>query len=74
MPVDRDAVRAWLEASCAAQGVPVLVSDPGVISQVGVLVRGAPMGAGSREGAEPMGARSQAPGGDDSGGVEYSRA
>lgn len=40
MAVDRDAVRAWLEASCAAQGVPVVVSDPGVIANVAVLLGG----------------------------------
>ena len=33
-------VRAWLEASCAAQGVPVVVTDAVVLSQVAVLVSG----------------------------------
>lgn len=33
-------VRQWLEASCAAQGVPVVVTDAGVLSRVGVLVSG----------------------------------
>jgi hypothetical protein len=40
MAVDREALRAWLEASCAAQGVSVLVSDPGTVAQVGVLLGG----------------------------------
>ena len=40
MGVDREALRVWLVASCAAQGVPVAVTDPVVIAQVGVLLRG----------------------------------
>jgi len=56
MSVDRDAVRAWLERSCAEQEIPVMVSDAAVIAQVGVLLRGAsPLGGGSRQGAEPRG-------------------
>jgi hypothetical protein len=35
-----EAVRAWLEASCIAQGVPVVVTDAAVLSQVAVLVSG----------------------------------
>lgn len=35
-----EAVRAWLEASCVAQGVPVVVTDAVVLSQVAVLVSG----------------------------------
>lgn len=31
-------VAAWVEASCAAQGVPVKVSDPHVVARVGVLL------------------------------------
>lgn len=33
-------VAAWVEASCAAQGVPVKVSDPAVVKAVGVLMGG----------------------------------
>lgn len=44
-----DQVREWVEASCTAQGVPVLVSDPGVVARVGVLL-GAP-------GRKPAGGR-----------------
>lgn len=40
MGIDREALRAWLEASCAVQGVPVLVADAGVVAQLGVLLRG----------------------------------
>ncbi|TFB58963.1 hypothetical protein E3N94_04010 [Cryobacterium sp. Sr3] len=38
--IDRAALRAWLEATCALQGVPVAVTDIGVVSRVGVLLRG----------------------------------
>jgi hypothetical protein len=36
--IDRDALRAWVVASCAEQGVEILVSDPGVLASVGVLL------------------------------------
>ena len=39
MAIDRAAVLAWLQASCVAQGVPLLVTDVGIVSQVGVLLR-----------------------------------
>jgi len=38
--VEVEVVRAWLEASCIAQGVPVVVTDAVVLSQVAVLVSG----------------------------------
>lgn len=38
--IDRDALRVWLEQSCAVQGVPVVVSDSSAIARVGVLLRG----------------------------------
>jgi hypothetical protein len=40
-------VAAWVAASCAAQGLPVRVSDPVVVRQVGAL-----LGAGSGGGRE----------------------
>lgn len=40
MAIDRATVRAWLEASCMAQGVPVGVTNPAVVALVGVLLRG----------------------------------
>lgn len=40
MPIDRDALRLWVEASCAAQGVQVQVTDPGVVAQVEALTGG----------------------------------
>lgn len=36
--VDREALALWVERSCAAQGVPVHVSDPAVLARVGVLL------------------------------------
>ena len=35
-----DGLRAWVEASCSAQGVPVKVTDPMVVARVGVLLTG----------------------------------
>ncbi len=65
MAIDRDAVRAWVELSCVAQGVPVVVSDAGVVAQVGGLVRlGSPRG-GPRQGSARGGQGSQSPAGDD---------
>ena len=40
MPLPLEVVRAWLVASCHAQGVPVVVADRGVLAQVAVLVGG----------------------------------
>lgn len=50
-----DELAAWVEASCAAQGVPVKVTDPTVRRRVGVLLgaseapRGGARGAGDHE-------------------------
>ena len=33
-----EVARAWVERTCAAQGVPVKVTDPGVIGAVVVLL------------------------------------
>lgn len=38
--VDPEAVRAWLRLHCAAQGVPVQVTDPDVIRNAVVLLTG----------------------------------
>lgn len=40
--VDQRVLAAWVEATCAAQGVPVRVTDPGVLARVGVLMGAAP--------------------------------
>jgi hypothetical protein len=57
-------VAAWVAASCGAQGVPVRVSDPVVVRQVGVLLGAAPAGsrAHPRSGStRDRGVRSVAP-------------
>ena len=33
-------VRQWVDSTCAAQGVPVMVTDLGVLARVGVLIGG----------------------------------
>lgn len=65
MAIDRDALRAWVEASCSAQGIPVVVTDPGIIAQVGGLVRLGGTRGGSRQGAQRVRRGSQAPSGND---------
>ncbi len=47
-----DQLAAWVEASCAAQGVPARVSDPAVLRRVGVLLGGL-LGGLRGEGSEP---------------------
>lgn len=50
-------VCAWLQASCAAQGVPEVVTNPATLSSVAALVTGRaagpPEGAVRREGDRP---------------------
>lgn len=53
---DPEAVRAWVEASCAAQGLPVTITDSTVLGRVAGL-----LGAPPRKGRGPTGA---APGSD----------
>jgi len=36
--LDPDAILEWLQTSCAAQGVPVVIRDHGLISQVAALL------------------------------------
>jgi hypothetical protein len=38
MVLDLDAVRAWVERTCAAQGVPVFVADAAIVGRVGSLL------------------------------------
>jgi hypothetical protein len=42
MGVSAEDVAAWLAASCAEQGVPVLVTDPRVLADVAALLSAAP--------------------------------
>jgi hypothetical protein len=51
---------AWLQASCTAQGVPVIVSDPGVVATVATLC-GAPSPAGAPPRPRTAWLRSEAP-------------
>jgi len=64
MAVDRDAVRAWLEASCAVQGVPVALTDASLVSQVSVLLGGRDGARRPPTGVERGTRRSQSPRGD----------
>lgn len=42
MGLSGDALAAWVEASCSAQGVPVKVADAAVVGRVVVLLDGGP--------------------------------
>lgn len=54
-----------MEASCAIQGFPVAITDIGVVSRVGALMRGRDGAKQPRSGARTDRA-SQLPGGNDS--------
>jgi hypothetical protein len=41
MGIDVAALRAWVELTCAAQGIPVAVTDSATVFRVGVLLSGA---------------------------------
>lgn len=69
MMLDRQRLAAWVEASCAAQGVPVRVTDPGVIARVGVLLGGAP-GTDGRGSGRSTAAVSEPPDGLNAGRVQ----
>ena len=64
----RAAARAWVEASCAAQGMPVRVADPTILAQVAGLLGAAPGpgGVAPRRSVPESGA----PDGGDAAGVE----
>lgn len=72
MAIDRDALRAWVAASCEAQGLEVLVSDPGVVARVGVLLGGREAARRPPAGGEHGFRQSQSPGGQNSARVESS--
>jgi hypothetical protein len=75
MGVSPEVVAAWLSASCAEQGVPVLITDPHVLADVAVLLsgRGVPGSARSLGKARPAWV-SDLPDGSDPAGVEGSAA
>ena len=45
--IDHDRLASWVESSCTSQGVPVRVTDPGILAQVGSLM-GVAGGAGRK--------------------------
>lgn len=51
MALDRDAVAAWVRASCEAQGIGVYVSDSSVLDRVRAVVSGGRPGAVPQRGA-----------------------
>lgn len=70
-----DVVGAWIAASCEAQGLPVMVTAPGVVSMVSVLLTGrANPPATQRGSAGPAGRPpvSEPPHGHHSGGLDAS--
>jgi hypothetical protein len=72
MVIDPEVMRVWLEDSCALQGVSVVVTDAGVVAQVGVLLRGRDAAGPRREAGSAAPVSSVAPHGDDSERVERS--
>lgn len=50
--LSEDQVRSWTEASCAAQGVPVFVTDPEAVTDVVVLLGVVTDGPARRASAE----------------------
>lgn len=66
-----EAVAAWVEASCADQGVPVKVTDPAALRRVSVLLGGR---AATGAPAPVRPADSEPPHGHDPGGVEPAAA
>jgi len=57
MPVDMQLLAAWVAASCAAQGVPVFVSDSGVLTRVQTPIGAGGVERGGSALAEPRAAR-----------------
>jgi hypothetical protein len=65
MGIDIAALRAWVELTCAAQGIPVAVTDSATVFRVGVLLSGRDA-ADSRGATDAATVRSQLPSGNDS--------
>lgn len=73
MALTREQVAAWVQRTCAEQGVPVYVSDPATIDQVVTLLRGrTPERTRAERGSTGRPARSDSPDGPDAVGVERS--
>ena len=64
-----EAVASWVEASCAAQGMPVAVVDTEAIIRIGVLLRGT-RAAGRVRSTDRSAGPSAGPGGADPVGIE----
>lgn len=65
-------IRAWVEASCTEQGVPVAVSDPSTLDRVVVLLAGGAAALAPQRGRRGAARGSELPDGTDAGGVEAS--
>lgn len=65
---------AFVRASCERQGVPVLVSDAGIVGQVSALLGGGAGGAARRTPGAPRPTSSEAPDDLDSVRIEHSAA
>ena len=73
--VDHEALASWVEASCERQCLPSKITDSRTIAQVTTLLGGKP--GGPERGASTVGApgaRSEAPHGVDSIGIESGRS
>ncbi len=57
---DPEAVRAWVERTCAAQGVPVKVRDPGVIRDAVALLGQSRQTGSTRSGSKRVRPRTAA--------------
>ena len=60
MGLTRQEVAAFVQASCAAQELPVKVTDAAVVGRLAVLLRGGAPGAGRQPGPDGR-ARSESP-------------
>ena len=72
MAIDPEVMRAWLEESCTLQGMAVVITDAGVVAQVGVLLRGRDDAGPRRQAGSAAPGSSAAPRGHDSERVERS--
>lgn len=72
--LDRDALMAWLEQSCAVQGVPVVISDTTALTQIGVLLRARDAARQPPAGGERSTRHLESPSGNHSTGVESGTA
>lgn len=64
MAIDLVDLRLWVESTCAAQGIPVAVTDSATVFRVGVLLSGRDA-ASSRGATNAAPVRSQLPSGND---------